>query len=72
MNFFPRMNTAIPAAIGQQLRRAALQRNLRTAAVLAAAASGGPFGMTWLAATAGTTFLALSVWRMRQLGAPHP
>jgi hypothetical protein len=49
------------------LRRAALQRNLRTAAVLGVAASGGLLGMGWLAATAGTTFAGLYTWRLLQL-----
>lgn len=61
---------AIPPAMRQQLRKAALRRNLRTAAVLGIAISGGIVSTTWLAATAGSTFLAMSTWRYRQLRQP--
>ena len=58
---------AMPPAVRQQLRQAALRRNLRTAAVIGFAVSGGIISTTWLAATAGSTFLAMSAWRYRQL-----
>jgi len=61
---------AIPSSVSQQLHRAALQRNLRTAAVLALAVSGGLISSAWLAATAGSTFLALGAWRYKQLRRP--
>jgi len=49
------------------LRQAALRRNLGTAAVLTLALSGGPFGISWLAATSGATFIALLTARLVQL-----
>ena len=49
------------------LRQAALRRNLGTAAVLTLALSGGPFGITWLAATSGATFIALLTAHLVQL-----
>jgi len=52
--------------VQQPLRNAALRRNLRTAAIIAGAFSGGPFGMTWLATSSATTFLALMIWQFRQ------
>lgn len=61
---------AMPQTIRQRLRKAALQRNLRTAAVLAIAISGGLISSAWLAATAGSTFLALGAWRYKQLRQP--
>ena len=60
-------STAIPERIRQSLRHAALKRNLRTAAVLGLAVSGGLLGTGWLAASAGTTFVALTTWRLIQL-----
>jgi hypothetical protein len=50
----------------QPLRHAALRRNLGTAAIIAIAFSGGPFGMTWLATSSASTFLVLMLWRFRQ------
>ncbi len=49
------------------LRQSAMRRNLGTAAVLSLALSGGPFGITWLAATSGATFMALLTARLVQL-----
>jgi len=54
-------------SLQQPLRRAALRRNLGTAAILAAAFSGGPFGLAWLAATSSVTLTALWTWRLRVL-----
>ena len=50
----------------QPLKGAARRRNLGTAAIVAIAFSGGPFGMTWLAASSATTFIVLMLWRMKQ------
>lgn len=57
----------IPHAIRQSLRQAAWRRNLRTAAVVGFSVSGAAFGVSWLAATAGGTFLILGAWRYTQL-----
>jgi hypothetical protein len=65
-------NAMPPDSIRQTLRRAAFQRNLRTAAVLGCAASGGLLSTGWLAATAGLTFLAMSTWRYGQLRQQRP
>ena len=53
--------------INGRLRQAAVRRNLGTAAVLTLALSGGPFGITWLAATSGATFIAVLTARLVQL-----
>lgn len=58
------LNTMI---LQQPLRRAALRRNLGTAAIVAAAFSGGPFGLSWLAASSATAFLVLMLWRLKQV-----
>jgi hypothetical protein len=50
----------------QQWKRAALRRNLKTAALLGLAFSGGAFGLTWLAATSATTFIFMMIWQLRQ------
>jgi hypothetical protein len=50
----------------QPLKRAARLRNLCTSAIVAIAFSGGPFGMTWLAASSATTFAVLMLWRLKQ------
>jgi hypothetical protein len=50
----------------QPLKRAAQRRNLGTAAIVVIAFSGGPFGVTWLAASSATTFVVLMLWRMKQ------
>jgi hypothetical protein len=50
----------------QPLKRAARRRNLGTAAIVAIAFSGGPFGMTWLAASSATTFVVMLLWEVRQ------
>jgi hypothetical protein len=50
----------------QPLKRAARRRTLGTAAIVAIAFSGGPFGVTWLAASSATTFVVLMLWRMKQ------
>jgi len=52
--------------VQQPLRNAALRRNLGTSAIIAVAFSGGPFGLTWLAASSATAFLLLIVWRGKQ------
>jgi len=52
----------------QPLNRAALRRNLGTLALVAAAFSGGAFGLLWLAATSSVTITALWAWRLRVLG----
>jgi len=52
-------------SLQQPLRRAALRRNLGTASILAAAFSGGPFGVTWLATSSATAFLVLVLCRMK-------
>lgn len=62
---------AANTSVRQHLRRAALHRNLRTAAVLGLAASGAAISSTWLAATAGGTFLFLTLWRYRQVRRPQ-
>jgi hypothetical protein len=53
-------------SLQQPLRRAALRRNLATTAILAVALSGGPFGLTWLAASSATAFIVLMLWRLKQ------
>jgi len=53
-------------SLQQTLRCAALRRNLRTAAIVAVAFSGGPFGLTWLATSSATAFLALVLWRIKE------
>ncbi len=53
-------------SLQQPLRHAALRRNLGTAAIVAFAFSGAPFGLTWLAATSVTTFTFMMIWRLRQ------
>jgi len=53
-------------SLQQPLRRAALRRNIGTAAITALAFSGGPFGLTWLATTSATTFTVLMLWRLKQ------
>jgi hypothetical protein len=50
----------------QQWKRAAIRRNLKTAALLGLAFSGGAFGLTWLAATSATTFTFMMIWQIRQ------
>jgi hypothetical protein len=53
-------------ALQEAMRRAALRRNLGTAAILGLAFTGGPFGLLWLATTSTTTFAVLMLWRLRQ------
>lgn len=53
-------------ALQEPLRRAALRRNLGTAAILGLALSGGPFGLLWLATTSTSAFTVLMLWRLRQ------
>lgn len=50
----------------QQWKRAAIRRNLKTAALLGLAFSGGAFGLTWLAATSVTTFTFMMIWQLKQ------
>jgi hypothetical protein len=52
-------SAAIPQSIRQRLRKAALQHNIRAAAVLGLAVSCGLISSVWLAATAGSICLAL-------------
>ena len=47
-------------------RQAALRRNLWTTVIIAIAFSGGPFGLTWLATTSATSFLVLTLLRVKQ------
>ena len=49
-----------------QPRQAAWQRNLRTAAAIGLAISGGAISTACLAGTAAGTCLALSAWHYRQ------
>jgi hypothetical protein len=53
--------------IQQALRQAAQRRNLRTAGVLGLSVIGAPFGVGWLAASCGVSFLALMIVRVLQL-----
>jgi hypothetical protein len=53
-------------SLQQPLRHAALRRNLRTAAIVAIAFSGGPFGFTWLATSSATAFFMLTLLRVKQ------
>jgi hypothetical protein len=52
--------------VQQPLRKAALRRNLGTSAIIAVAFSGGPFGLTWLAASSATAVFVLMLWRVKQ------
>jgi hypothetical protein len=63
-------SATISESIRLRLHKAALQRNLRSAAVVGFAISGGLISSAWLAVTAGGTFLALSAWRYKQLRDP--
>jgi hypothetical protein len=63
MTHFTELNTE---SLQKPLRRTALRRNLGTAAIVAVAFSGGPFGLTWLATSSATTFLLLIILRMTQ------
>jgi len=53
-------------SLQQPFRRAFLRRNLGTAAIVAVAFSGGPFGLPWLATSSATAFVALMIWRWKQ------
>ncbi len=53
-------------SLQQPLRHAAMRRNLGTAAIVALACSGGPFGLTWLATSSSSTFIVLMLWRLKQ------
>jgi hypothetical protein len=53
-------------SLQQPLRRAALRRNLGTAAIVALAFSGGPFGLSWLATSSAIALLVLMLWRVKQ------
>lgn len=71
MNFFTTPNSAtkeenLYANWQHQLRQAAWRRNLRAAAVLCLAVSGGIASSSWLATTAGSTFIAIAAWRYKQ------
>lgn len=48
------------------LRQAAIQRNVKTALILGAAASGAFFGMAGLAVTAASAMAVVSVVKWRQ------
>lgn len=50
----------------KSLRKAAIDRNAKTALVLGAAASGALFGLTGLAITAAGATIAVSVVKWRQ------
>ena len=52
--------------IQHSLRRAAVDRNLKTALILGAGASGALISLPWFAATAAGTTLLLTVVRYRQ------
>lgn len=52
--------------IRRSLRKAAIERNAKTALVLGAAASGALFGLTGLAITAAGATIAVSVVKWRQ------
>jgi hypothetical protein len=53
-------------SLQQSVRRAALRRNIRTAAIVAIAFSGGPFGLTALATSSATVFGILLLWQFKQ------
>jgi diphthamide biosynthesis methyltransferase len=52
--------------IKSALRKAAVERNAKTALILGAAASGAVFGLTGLAITAAGATIALSVMKLSQ------
>jgi len=52
--------------IRRSLRKAAIERNAKTALILGAAASGAFFGLPGLAVTAAGATIALSVAKWRQ------
>jgi hypothetical protein len=52
--------------VQQPLRNAALRRNLGTTAIIGVAFIGGPFGLTWLAASSATALIVLMFWRVKQ------
>ena len=54
------------SSLQKPLKNAALRRNFGTTAIIAVAFIGGPFGLTWLATSCATTFLALMLWRTKQ------
>jgi len=53
-------------SIQQILRRIAPRRNTRTALIVLIAFIGGPFGLTWLAISSSTVFLALMLLLLKQ------
>lgn len=53
--------------IKHSLRKAAVDRNLKTALILGAGASGALISLPWFAATAAGTTLVLTAVRYRQL-----
>ena len=55
----------------QRLRSAAQRRNLGTAAIVAVAFSGGPFGVTWLATSTAIAFVVLILWRIKRQQLTH-
>ena len=52
--------------IKHSLRKAAVERNLKTALILGAGASGALISLPWFAATAAGTTVALTIARYRQ------
>ena len=52
--------------IKHSLRKAAVDRNVKTALILGAGASGALIGLPWFAATAAGTTLVLTIARYRQ------
>lgn len=67
-----KMNTLDPETLKTPMRRAAVRRNLGTAAILGVAASGALISTTWLAVSAGGAFLVLLAVRMLQLRGERP
>ena len=65
------MTTLNRKGLNNHLRNASFRRNLRTAALLGAAASGGIFGVSWLAASCSSTFITLLIIRAMQLRPVH-
>jgi hypothetical protein len=59
-------NSAEYKKINQSLRRGAVERNLKTAAVAGFAVSGAILGFPWLVATAATTSTVLAITQYRQ------
>ena len=65
MDAMPQDGDAL-ARIKDSLRKAAVERNLKTALILGVGASGALISLPWFAATAAGTTVALSIARYRQ------